>query len=109
MEAGPKTKFIFHSDRGSQYASAVFRQLLDQKDLTQSISRRGNYYDNCFVETWFKSLKSEWIYRHNYSTEAELNALVFEYIETWYNTKRRHSSLDYLSPKNYKLKQHPAA
>jgi len=103
-----KTKFIFHSDRGSQYASEVFRGLLESKDLTPSMSRRGNCYDNCYVESWFKSLKSEWIYRHHYSTESELRSLVFEYIETWYNTKRRHSSLDYMSPKDYKQLHHPA-
>ena len=91
-----KTKFIFHSDRGSQYASEAFRKLLESKELKPSMSRRGNCYDNCYVETWFKSLKSEWIYRHRYSNEDELRSLVFEYIETWYNTKRRHSSLDYM-------------
>ncbi len=103
-----KTKFIFHSDRGSQYASEIFRDLLESKELTPSMSRRGNCYDNCFVESWFKSLKSEWIYRHQYSTADELRALVFEYIETWYNTRRRHSSLDYMSPKDYKQLHHPA-
>jgi len=105
----PSTKFIFHSDRGSQYASDIFRNLLEKKDLTASMSRRGNCYDNCYVETWFKSLKSEWIYRHEYATEEELRALVFEYIETWYNTKRRYSSLDYMSPRDYKMKHQPAA
>jgi transposase InsO family protein len=108
-KCGSDAQFIFHSDRGSQYASDIFRELLNGNGLTPSMSRRGNCYDNCYVESWFKSLKSEWIYRHNYSTEDELRALVFEYIETWYNTKRRHSSLDYMSPKNYKLKHHPAA
>jgi transposase InsO family protein len=103
LKKGDKnTKFIFHSDRGSQYASEIFRNLLESRELIPSMSRKGNCYDNCYVETWFKSLKSEWIYRHDYSSENELRALVFEYIETWYNTKRRHSSLDYLSPKEYK-------
>ena len=101
------TKFIFHSDRGSQYASEVYRELLESKNLIPSMSRKGNCYDNAYVESWFKSLKSEWIYRHIYSTESELRALVFEYIETWHNTKRRHSSLDYLSPKDYKLAKRP--
>ena len=109
QKGSKKTKFIFHSDRGSQYASQVFRDLLESKNLTPSMSRRGNCYDNCFVECWFKSLKSEWIYRNQYSSESELRALVFEYIETWYNTKRRHSALDYLSPREYKKINHPAA
>jgi putative transposase len=72
------------------------------------MSRRGNCYDNAYVESWFASLKKEWIYRHKYSTEAELRGLVFEYIETWYNKRRRHSSLGYLSPEMYKHAIRPA-
>jgi len=56
------------------------------------MSRRGNYYDNAYVESWFGSFKEEWLYRHSYSTERELRALVFDYIEVWYNRRRRHSS-----------------
>ena len=67
------------------------------------MSRKGNCYDNAYVESWFSSLKKEWIYRSYYNTEAELKALVFEYIEVWYNKKRRHSSLGYQSPAVYKL------
>ena len=67
------------------------------------MSRRGNCYDNAYVESWFASLKKEWIYRSSYSTEIELKALVFEYIEIWYNKKRKHSSLGYLSPEKYRL------
>jgi len=103
--SGTSAKLIFHSDRGSQYASKVFLELLGQKKLLPSMSRRGNCYDNAFVETWFKSFKSEWLYRRNYSTEAELRALVFEYIEVWYNRKRLHSSLGYQSPMEYETKQ----
>ena len=66
------------------------------------MSRRGNCYDNAYVESWFSSLKKEWIYKNIYSTESELKALVFEYIEVWYNKKRKHSSLGYLSPMQYK-------
>ena len=101
---GSSARVIFHSDRGSQYASDLFRSLLERKHMIPSMSRRGNCYDNSYVESWFKSLKSEWIYRHHYSTEEELRALVFEYIEVWYNKKRRHSSLDYLSPEEYEQK-----
>jgi putative transposase len=104
MNMDANTKIIFHSDRGSQYASQAFLELLNQKDVTPSMSRKGNCYDNCYVESWFKSLKTEWIYRKDYQTEDELRALVFEYIEIWYNRKRRHSSLDYLSPIDYKMK-----
>lgn len=99
---GPDAKIIFHSDRGSQYASKAYRNFMNEKNVIPSMSRRGNCYDNAYVESWFSSLKKEWIYRSQYSTESELRALVFEYIETWYNTKRRHSSLGYQSPVKYK-------
>ena len=100
----PETKITFHSDRGSQYASQVFLKLLNDKQVNPSMSRKGNCYDNCYVESWFKSLKDESIRRNQYTNEEELRALVFEYIETWYNTKRRHSSLGYMSPIEYKTK-----
>ncbi len=103
------SKIIFHSDRGVQYASQEFRDLLDEHDVQPSMSRKGNCYDNAYVETWFKSFKTEYFYRHKMNTEAELKALVFKYIETWYNTKRRHSALDYMSPRDYKIKQQLAA
>lgn len=98
-------KIIFHSDRGVQYASGVFRKLLSKNNVTPSMSRKGNCYDNAYAETWFKSFKTECFYRCNVSTEDELRALVFKYIESWYNNKRIHSSLDYMSPKEYKIKQ----
>jgi len=104
-KVGPDAKTIFHSDRGSQYASDAYRNFLKNKQIKPSMSRRGNCYDNCFVESWFKSLKNDFIYRRFYQTEEELRALVFEYIEVFYNKKRRHSALDYLSPVDYKIKQ----
>lgn len=72
--------------------------MLKDKDIKPSMSRKGNWYDNAYVESWFSSLKKEWIYRREYKTAAELRTLVFEYIETWYNRKRKHSSLGNLSP-----------
>ena len=103
LKCNSKTKIVFHSDRGSQYASRVFLELLNSRKMVPSMSRKGNCYDNCYVESWFKSLKSEWIYRRKIETENEMRSIVFEYIELWYNRKRRHSSLDYLSPVEYKL------
>ncbi len=100
---GPDAEVIFHSDRGSQYASKAYRNFLKNKNIKPSMSRRGNCYDNAYVESWFSSLKKEWIYRNWYSTEAGLKALVFEYIEVWYNKKRKHSSLANQSPEKYKL------
>lgn len=102
-KVGPDAEVIFHSDRGSQYASKAYRNFLKNKNIKPSMSRRGNCYDNAYVESWFSSLKKEWIYRNWYSTEAELKALVFEYIEVWYNKKRKHSSLGNQSPEKYKL------
>lgn len=99
---GPDAEVVFHSDRGSQYASEAYRNFLKNKNVTPSMSRKGNCYDNAYVESWFSSLKKEWIYRHQYETEDQLRALVFEYIEVWYNKKRKHSSLGYLSPVQYK-------
>lgn len=104
-KVGPDAEVIFHSDRGSQYASRAYRRFLKNKNIKPSMSRRGNCYDNAYVESWFSSLKKEWIYRNKYSTESELRTLVFEYIEVWYNKKRKHSSLGYQSPEVYRLNQ----
>ena len=104
-KVGPDAEIIFHSDRGSQYASEVYQRFLRNKNIKPSMSRRGNCYDNAYVESWFGTLKKEWVYRHKYFSESELRTLVFEYIETWYNRKRRHSSLGYLSPEMYRYKQ----
>jgi transposase InsO family protein len=102
-KVGPDAEVIFHSDRGSQYASEAFRKLLRSHKALPSMSRKGNCYDNAYVESWFGSFKKEWLYRSSYSTESELRQIVFEYIEVWYNRKRRHSALDYKSPSEYKL------
>lgn len=99
---GPDVKIIFHSDRGSQYASKAYRNFLKNRGIRPSMSRKGNCYDNAYVESWFGSLKREWIYRKVYSNEEELRALVFEYIEVWYNKKRMHSSLGYWNPVEYR-------
>lgn len=101
-KVGPDAEVIFHSDRGSQYASEAYRKLLKAHKVKPSMSRKGNCYDNAYVESWFASLKKEWLYRHDYSSESELRQIVFEYIEVWYNKKRIHSRLDYKSPIEYK-------
>jgi transposase InsO family protein len=101
-KVGPDAQVMFHSDRGAQYASEAYRKLCKNCNVTLSMSRRGNCYDNAYVESWFASLKKEWIYRQEYRTEEELKALVFDYIEPWYNRKRKHSALDYMSPMQFK-------
>ena len=99
---GPDAEIIFHSDRGSQYASAAYRRFCRSNSVIPSMSRRGNCYDNAYVESWFSSLKKERIYRNRYDSEAELRADVFDYIAAWYNTRRKHSALGYKSPRQFK-------
>lgn len=95
-------ELIFHSDRGVQYACTEFKELITGNVLVnQSMSRKGDCWDNAVAESFFKTIKTEWIYRHSYATRKQAALSVFEYIETWYNTQRRHSSLNYLSPMEF--------
>lgn len=87
-------ELIFHSDRGVQYACNAFRNLLSSYEgVKQSMSRRGNCWDNAVAESFFKTIKVELIYRERYDRKEEAALAVFEWIETWYNRKRRHSAL----------------
>jgi transposase InsO family protein len=95
---------IFHSDRGVQYASAKVRKLLSDHQFTQSMSGKGNCYDNAIMESFFHTLKTELVQFHRYRTRAEARESVFEYIEVFYNRIRRHSSLNYRSPFEYERK-----
>lgn len=89
------SSLIFHSDRGIQYASNRFRNRLNAYPLVQqSMSRKGNCWDNAVAESFFKSLKSEAIYPYRFKNKNEAKLAVFEYIETWYNRNRRHSALN---------------
>ena len=95
-------ELIFHSDRGVQYANNQFRELLrGYKMIKQSMSRKGNCWDNAVAESFFKTLKAEWTNGHKYQTIKQAALSVFEYIEGWYNLKRKHSALGYLSPTEY--------
>jgi len=95
-------RLMFHSDQGIQYACNEFRGVLQKNKLVvQSMSRKGNCWDNACAESFFKSIKTEWIYRFRYSSIRSAALSIFEYIETWYNTCRRHSALNYLSPLEY--------
>lgn len=96
----PMTGIIFHSDRGSQYASIAFRNLLKSYGIVQSMSRKGNCWDNAPSESFFGSMKSE-LGDPVFEDRETARAILFEYIEIWYNRKRRHSSLSYLSPEQY--------
>jgi len=92
---------LFHSDRGVQYASHSFQSLLGLFGITCSMSRKGNCWDNACMERFFGSLKSEWIEDTIYPDRKTATTAIFEYIELFYNTKRRHAALDYKTPIQY--------
>jgi putative transposase len=92
---------LFHSDRGVQYACHAFREQLEGVPVVQSMSRKGNCWDNAVAESFFKTLKTELIYHRTFATRQEARLAVFEYIEGFYNRERRHSALDYLTPCQY--------
>lgn len=97
----PAQGLIFHSDRGSQYASQSVRELLAERTFRQSMSGKGNCYDNAIMESFFATLKTELIYDETYHTRAQARQSVFEYIEVFYNRFRKHSALGYLSPAQF--------
>lgn len=92
---------IFHSDRGSQYASKSFRKMLNKHKMIQSMSGSGNCYDNAMMEPFFHTLKTEHVYFEKYETREEAKKRIFEYIEIFYNRVRKHSALNYKSPAVY--------
>lgn len=92
---------LFHSDRGSQYAAHDYRKRLQEFGIVCSMSRRGNCWDNAVVESFFATLKKEEVHRENYLTREQAKASLFCYIEIFYNRKRRHSALGYVSPHDY--------
>jgi putative transposase len=97
----PSVQLLHHSDRGSQYSSDQFQQLLAEHGVVCSMSRSGNCWDNAAMESFFSTLKTERTSRKVYRTRDEARADVFDYIERFYNVRRRHSTLDYLSPLQY--------
>ncbi len=98
---GRPEKLMHHSDRGSQYSSEQFQRLLVALGITCSMSRSGNVWDNSAMESFFSSLKTERTARKTYRTRDEARADIFDYIERFYNPRRRHSTLGYLSPVDY--------
>lgn len=109
----PKPGLIHHSDRGSQYCSHDYRALLVECGMQASMSRKGNCWDNAPMESFFNSLKNERVFHEDYATREEAKRDLFDYIEAFYNRKRRHSSLAYQSPAqhyaNWLLKEKRAA
>ena len=104
INRNPSKGLIFHSDRGSQYTSSSFRELIKIYGMVQSMSSTGNCYDNAITESFFHTLKTELIYWKSYQTREEAKRSIFEYIEIYYNRKRLHSSLGYLSPVEFEMK-----
>lgn len=104
INRNPNEDLVFHSDRGSQYCSKEVTKTLLMNNIKQSMSGKGNCYDNAVVESFFHSLKTELIQFGNYQSRAEARSDIFEYIEIFYNRVRRHSTLDYLSPLDYENK-----
>ena len=97
----PVAGLVVHSDRGSQYASGLFRQQLKELHMLQSMSRRGNCYDNAPMESFFASLKTERLEQEHFATRDAARAATFEYIETFYNPVRLHSSIGYRAPNQF--------
>jgi len=104
VHRNPQRGIIFHSDRGSQYTSSPFRELLKNFGVVQSMSSTGNCYDNAITESFFHTLKTELTYWEKYQTREEAKRSIFEYIEINYNRQRLHSSLGYLSPVEFEEK-----
>lgn len=94
-------KLLHHSDRGVQYASDDYQHLLAQHGITVSMSGRGDCYDNAMMESFFATLKTELIHQQRYATREQARQSIFEYVEVFYNRKRLHSSLGYVSPESF--------
>jgi len=112
-QRSPAPGLLHHSDRGVQYASEAYQQSLADLEMIGSMSRKGDCWDNAMMESFFGSLKTEWIYGKNYQTPEEAKQDVFQYIELFYNRQRRHASLGYISPaefeRRYEVNQEQAA
>ena len=101
----PEPGLIFHSDRGTQYTSKEFTELLAENEMVQSLSRPRQCWDNAVAESFFSSLKEELVHRQSWATRAQARRAIFEYIEVFFNRRRMHSSLGYLSPAEYEARR----
>jgi transposase InsO family protein len=97
----PPPGLLHHSDRGVQYACNAYRSLLAAYNVTPSMSRRANCYDNAVMEAFWSTLKNELVHRYYFATRAEARAAIFDYVEVFYNRTRLHSALGYKSPLAY--------
>jgi len=101
MRRNPGKGLILHSDRGSQYAGNDFNALLAHNDFVGSMSKKGDCWDNAVAESFIHTLKVECVHRNKFRTRNEAKIRIFEYVETYYNRRRAHSTLGYLSPFEY--------
>lgn len=92
---------IFHSDRGSQYGSKAFRETMSRTGMAQSMSARANPYDNAWTESFIGTMKAEMLQGGRFETEEDARTELFAYLDSYYNTKRKHSSLGYLTPAEF--------
>ena len=104
MRNKPSKGLIHHSDRGVQYCSHEYQAMLKKHNMVCSMSRKGNCYDNACAETFFSTIKCEMLYNNRYGTREQARRDIFWYIETFYNRRRRHQALNYLTPYAYKQK-----
>ena len=100
----PEPGLMIHSDRGIQYCCDGFRKAIDRHQFIQSMSRKGNCWDNAVTESFFRSLKTEWLYHVDLKDLDHAERELFEYIERFYNNQRLHASLDYLSPAHFEAR-----
>lgn len=97
----PQEGLIHHSDRGSQYAATDYQAILRSHNITTSMSRKGNCYDNACIESFHSVIKKELIFHERYQTREEAKRSIFNYIMTFYNYKRIHSAINYMTPLQY--------
>ena len=108
-DRNPGSGLLHHSDRGSQYASDDYQEELKRRGIVCSMSRKGDCWDNAVVESFFATLKKELVYRQQFLSRAQATQAIFEYIEVFYNRKRRHSHLGYMSPVEFERVRETAA
>jgi transposase InsO family protein len=108
VQRKPARGLIHHSDRGAQYTAFEYQSHLEERGISCSMSRPGNCLDNAVAESFFHTLKTEWVYHYRYATREEARLSIFEYIEGFYNSTRKHSTLDYRSPEQYEREQSAA-
>jgi putative transposase len=101
IQRQPAAGLVHHSDRGSEYTSKSYQKMLQDHGIQVSMSKKGDCYDNAVIESFWGTLKEECLGRNTYHTRKEAKTAVFDYIETFYNRKRKHSFLGYLSPDRY--------